>query len=232
MFAESSGISTQQWFLLGGLALFSLVLLTSWRGRRKLDGSPKQYRREIDGATRESAAVHRDLEILIRELNELSATIGAQMDSRYKKLRETMHEADQRIAELRALIERVDDALETLDAGGNAHGESAADEVASENVRSTQLDWIVNDEAARSIRNEPDELIVTRATAKEPTPLQRTPAPPDEMDILNRRVCELAREGHHPVQIAEVVNRTVGEVELILHLDRRSTKQTHPIART
>lgn len=103
--AETFTPSPQQWALLGLFALIIVVYyVAKWRSR-PLDGSPKQYRREIDAANRGSAEVRDDMERLLSELESLSNKMNAQLDEKHALLQDAMKDADQRIFALRTLVQ-------------------------------------------------------------------------------------------------------------------------------
>lgn len=225
MFADFPSISFQQWMLCGGLAVVVIALVAMSLARaRPRDGSPKQYRREIDGANRESEALQRDLEALIGELNELAGGISRQLDAKFAALTTATEVADRRIGELQRLLERVE-SVGAIPAPIDLENEATATEaVERSNAESSYVDWIINDEAAVALRNQPDEIITLGNPETLPEPAVETQM--DEVDSLHRRICELAAQGHRPVEIARIVEHAVGEVELILHLHRRAMRQS------
>ncbi len=103
--AESTMPSIQQLAILAAILIATFTVLTMRRRRRPLDGSPKQYRREIDGATAQSTAVKRDLEQLLVELEQLSKNINAQIETKFAKLERSIADADKRIVALRTLLD-------------------------------------------------------------------------------------------------------------------------------
>jgi hypothetical protein len=197
--AAVDSIGAQQVILLAALALIVLVYLITRVQRRGRDGSPKQYRREIDSATAQSETVKRDMEQLLAALEDLSQKINGQIDASLAKLRETTVDADRRISALRILI-----AESKRLAGGSEGGSSPADA-----PRPT-------DAAA-----EPQVQSGAAAASQEP----RETAPPAIPSVSlpeqrHQRVYELADRGLTPVQIAQELQAQPGEVELILNLRR------------
>jgi hypothetical protein len=98
-------IDPRQLAIIAAILLATIVVLNMRRRRRPLDGSPKQYRREIDAANAQTSAVKRNMEELLVELQELSRKISAQIDTKFVKLEQSIADADKRISTLRALIE-------------------------------------------------------------------------------------------------------------------------------
>ncbi len=103
--AESISPSPQQWAVLGLLVFVGLAIFLARRRSRPLDGSPVQYRREIDSANRETGEIRDDMERLLGELETLSAKMNAQLDEKNAQLQETIRDADQRVFALRALVQ-------------------------------------------------------------------------------------------------------------------------------
>ncbi len=103
--AESSKDSSTQYLLLLAAVVMGTCVILNMRRRRPLDGSPKQYRREIDSAVGQGASVKRDMERLLVELEELSRKINSQVDTKFAKLEQSISDADRRISAMRILID-------------------------------------------------------------------------------------------------------------------------------
>ncbi len=190
---------TQSLMLAAAVALFTFVLLRNYR-RRSMGGSPKQYRREIDTATNKSAAVKNDMERLLVELNELARQINGQIDTRYAKLEQTMADADRRISALRVLIRAAKTELKAV-----------LDETASPIIDGS--DDLMLESIDITIGDDDDML-----TAADPSPADST----DASEGPDRRIYELSDQGRKALEIAQQLDRSVGEVELILNLRDRS----------
>ncbi len=104
MVGEGGTPSGQQLMILGAVLITGFMVLRINR-RRMAGGSSKQYRREIDSATSESAAVKGDMEKLLIELEDFSRKVSAQVDTRFAKLEASIVDADKRIAALRILLD-------------------------------------------------------------------------------------------------------------------------------
>lgn len=105
LIAESITPSPQQWAVLALLGFVGLAIIVArWRSR-PLDGSPTQYRREIDSANRETGQIRDDMERLLSELETLSTKLNTQLDQKHAQLQETIRDADQRVFALRALVQ-------------------------------------------------------------------------------------------------------------------------------
>lgn len=103
--AETGSIGFQQVTLIAAIVLFIFVIINMRRRRRPLDGSPRQYRREIESAAETGAGLRNDLDQLMIQLEELSRRINSQVETRFAKLEQTIADADRRIAALRILID-------------------------------------------------------------------------------------------------------------------------------
>jgi hypothetical protein len=186
-----SGISSTDLLLLAAIVVAIITVLNMRRRRRPLDGSPKQYRREIDSATAQSSAVKRNMEQLLIELEELSRNINAQIDTKFAKLERSIVDADKRISALRILI----DEARRVGGGSGDRSEGPGEQLGG------------GEAAARPSADAP----------LEPPDEQRGGAGrrPDER---YQRIYELADRGLSPVQISQEVGQETGEVELILNL--------------
>jgi len=148
--------SPRQLLVLGGV-LLALILL-SLAMRKKAGGpSARQYRREIDGAVREEQQLRADIEDLLKDLEQLSKRLAAQIDEGVVRLNRAIADADLRIKKL----------------NGSA---------------------------------------VATPQAVAPTPEPTEPR--------TRQIYLLADEGLAAPEIAQRLNRHLGEVELILNLRR------------
>ncbi len=209
MLADAGDMSLQKSLMLAAaVALFTFVLLRHYR-RRTMGASPKQYSREIDTATQKSVALKRDMERLLVELNELARQINGQIDTRYAKLEQTMSDADRRIKALRVLIRA---AKTELKAVLDESGSSAADE---DDLSLESLDITIGDED-----DEPAPILSADAAGATDSPSED---PPDASEDVNRRIYELSDQGRQALEIAQQLDRNVGEVELILNLRNRAT---------
>ena len=184
----TEAITTQQWVMLGVLGLMLLLLLAARGRRRRSEGSPKQYRREIDSATAQSEAVRRDMEQLLVELETLSQKIGGQIDASLAKLREATQDADRRISALRMLIAECK----------RVSGESGAGQT---NAATGMLDGSTAEAAS------PGQTTSASSSIAAVVPGPR-----------HQRIYELADRGLTAVQIAQELQARPGEVELILNL--------------
>jgi len=220
--AESDKIGSGQWLLIiAAIIIITMLMMRSSR-RRAAGGSPRQYRREIDGATHQSAAIKRDMERLLVELNELARQINGQIDTRFAKLEQSIADADKRIQFLRVLLSAAKKAKLVDSDGSEPAGESP-----SETDTSTVLgglDVRVGDEGV-SDHGEAYADKVTTVSEKNSSPQVPAVAADEQIskqsppaEDPNHRLYELADAGRTPVEIAREMNQSVGEVELILNL--------------
>lgn len=233
MLAQFSEMTTEQSLFVFGVAIFALMMfMISLRRRRFREGSPRQYRREIDSATRESTAIRQDLQSVLVELNDLSRTINGQIDTRFAKLEISIADADRRINELKALLTRAESINHS---GGPGRADSDSDEDAGErvaraNAEAAKMEWLVSDDATTQVEGaKPGLAAATEAAFVESAGTisgseEADSGATDETDALHHRIQELSDAGWPPVEIAKRVERTIGEVELILHLRRRAAK--------
>lgn len=186
--SDLSSMSTQQTLLLSLVIIVLTITVVNIRRRRPKDGSPKQYRREIDAATTQSTAVRRDMETLLIELEELARKINAQIDTKFAKLEQSITDADRRVSALRILIEE-------------------AKRVRGENSPNAEPEDASKPSAPVQT---PSHSPATAVPANE-----HSQASPSDR---RRRVYELADAGRSAVEIARELGTQPGEVELILNL--------------
>ncbi len=236
--AESGGKGIDQWLLIIAAIVIITLLLMQSRRRRAMDGSPKQYRREIDSATNKSTAIKRDMERLLVELSDLARQINGQIDTRFAKLEQSIVDADRRIQFLRVLLAAAKEAKLVDSDGSEEAGESPAEAespAGAETAGGTapgRLDVSVGDEGVSvSSRSEPQ-----RADGdKDAVPSSQKDAiyaAGEEVgaDDISRRTYQLADAGRTPIQIAQQLGQNLGEVELILNLRPQSEAQHLPPA--
>lgn len=110
-------IQPEYLFIIAGI-LFAILLLQFF-GRRKRRGrsfaeslprpSSKRTVSQAPGIPlRERAGISSDMRELLVELQELSRTINAQMDTKFARLESSVRSADRRIADLERLIRRAE----------------------------------------------------------------------------------------------------------------------------
>lgn len=112
--AAGTEVTTQQWLLLAAAVLAGFIFMRMLRRTTPSDGTPRQYRREIEAAAGQQAAIRRDLEALLIELDKLSRDVGGQIETRFARLERIIADADKRIAALRILLDAAKSAGATL----------------------------------------------------------------------------------------------------------------------
>lgn len=230
--AESGGKGIDQWLLIiAAIVIITLLLLQS-RRRRAMDGSPKQYRREIDSATNKSTAIKRDMERLLVELSDLARQINGQIDTRFAKLEQSIVDADKRIQFLRVLLAAAKEAKLVDSDGSEEAGESPSEAETASGATPGRLDVSVGDEGI-SVSSVPqpqragDDDDAVRSSQKDTIV---TAGEEVGADDISRRTYELADAGRTPIQIAQQLGQNLGEVELILNLRPQSEAQHLPPA--
>jgi len=239
--AESGDIGPDQWLLIiAAIVIITLLLMQSSR-RRGTNGSPKQYRREIDSATNKSAVIKRDMERLLVELSELARQINGQIDTRYAKLEQSIADADKRIQFLRVLLAAAkkanlvdsdgsEDADQSIAKTSSDAGTAPSEAVADGGAASGGLDVRVDDEGVsvagapepKGAGSDNDAVSTSQPDAGD--------AAEDEsgIDEITRRAYVLSDAGRTPIQIAQELGQNLGEVELILNLRSPSEEQHAP----
>ncbi len=188
--------SARQVLMLAGL--LGILGLLLWRARRRDAGpSPRQYRREIDAATRDERQVRDELKEVMRELDALSGRIARQVDDALARIQQATAEADRRITQLRQ-------PTAAPRAEPSPSGESALDPLPP-----------VTSVTAPSLTPSPGEA----ATGGSPGSPPSTPA-----DARLAVVYALSDAGLSATDIARQTGRQAGEVELILNLRRAAAE--------
>jgi septal ring factor EnvC (AmiA/AmiB activator) len=186
--ADSFMPSAQQFGIMAVLlAAVVASYLYSRHRRRPTDGTPKQYRRELDSAAAQGRTVQRDMEQLLTELERLAARLNEQLDAKHQDLQQSLAEADKRISALRILL---DEAKRRLD-----RGPLATTPARESGPADTFRDEVESPSVARDQRPAPDRRRRIYQLADEGlTPLQiavQLGQPVGEVElILNLRVAQ------------------------------------------
>lgn len=185
--------SPQQLLILG--LLLVLFVFIGWTTRRRgKEPSPRQYRREIDSATRQQEQVRLELEELLRELEAAGQRLGDQLERQAGRIETLLKESDRRINALSAALDRA----KTTD----SPGATSSDASPLTNAHSTT-------------NAESPEVGATEVQPEADVP------PHDRADAARRRIYELADAGVPALDISKQTDRPVGEIELILNLRPR-----------
>lgn len=183
--------------LLAIAAVVFLIFLMNFSTRRRRAGlsNPRENPRGAEADTARVMRLKREMEQLLVELNEFAREVNGQVDTRFRKLEQSIADADRRIAELRRL------------SGEATSGDTRDDSVLR-----------ANREAAEGVRDRLAQVRSAVAAANDP------PRPTRSSESVSREdaVYQLADGGNRPVDIARALKCTVGEVELILNLRDRS----------
>ncbi len=189
----------------GAVAIMMMILRRNYRPT----GTVREVARDNMTRLKEQREVRDTMDTLLIELEEVSRQVAAQIETRFAKLEVAIRDADARVAELRALAEAegARDDLRPLEA---PQLPSTGDDRPQQ--PGNALDLLVGDD-----EHEP--------SASDPGPAEE-PAEPLMVDnkrlemaaALKRRVYELQDAGRRPLEIAESMGVTLGEVELLLQL--------------
>ncbi len=156
-------------------------------------------RRSVDRGSSPRAYAREQLAKL-REQDEMRDDMAELMMQLEKLAREINAQVDTKFAKLERAIADADARLEALKRLGVGKAEPER-------------------EAPPPVPQEGAPDGPTDATALEP------PEPTGERDSLQRQVLDLTNEGKTPVEIARQLGRDVGEVELMINLNRRGKPQ-------
>lgn len=191
--AEGASASSQQLILLAAIVLAAFFFMRMIRKSSPTDGSPKTYRRELDSAVEQNAAIRRDMEQLLIELDRFSRDVSAQIDTRFVKLEQSIADADKRISALRILLEAARAAGASLGQFPAADTPGPVDSPDTAHPQNTALsNASMEDSSTGSVRLSASQR--------------------------RKQIYDLADQGLSPLQIAQKLDQRVGEVELILNL--------------
>jgi hypothetical protein len=232
--ADSLMPSAQQFGIMAVLLAAVVALyLYSRRRRRPTDGTPKQYRRELNSATAQGRTVQRDMEQLLTELERLAARLNEQLDAKHQDLQQSLAEADKRISALRILLEEAKRRLDRGPLPAAPAREGAPADVVQVDADCVRPERPPAPTPAPSMTAPTMTATTTTATVAQPAAIiagRLTPRPVGQVEPRvaaiderpasdrRRRIYQLADEGLTPLQIAVQLGQPVGEVELILNL--------------
>lgn len=167
------------------------------RGKRGL--TPTQSQAKAIQNLTQAGEIRHQLEKLIVDLEELARQINGHIDTRFCKLEVLIRHADQRIKKLEELT------------GVNVDAVKSPTPKTPTLVKSSQT---------------------IASSTKNAAPITATPAPaPTEAmssdDLDRQSIYRLADSGENAINIAKLMNRPAGEIELILSL-RRNARTTPP----
>ncbi len=218
--AETGERSSAQWLLLiAAILIVTFIMLRSNR-RRMVEGASRRYKGEMDPATTRSAAIKKDMERLVIELNELAREVNGQIDTRFAKLEQSIADADKRVSALRILV---DAANKANDAAYDRIRPPATSSESVAAVSQAGIDVTISDEGETgSAVGGPEKPTVDssgdEATQPEEPETQEAAGRTSSVDEINSLIYSMADLGHSPIEIAQELEQNVGEVELILNL--------------
>lgn len=208
LLADIYGMTTSEVALTAAILIATITILKLRSRKRPLDGSAKQYQREIKSAAGATDALRHNMEELMVRLEELSREINARIDTKHVKLEQSIADADRRIAALRILVDATFNGVPGEDGAGRSETSSEAPGGVDERTTgeaSAATGGMTGSSAA--------------ADANAPTdPRGDSETSAAGLDVRYRGVYELADRGMTPVEIARELGRRAGEVELILNL--------------
>lgn len=198
----AAGSDLRGYMLLAVVAGLALLLLIN--ARRRLSGrtaDPQADARQRLREIRERKHLEGDMQSLLEQLEQLSARINAQVDTKFVKLEQAIADADRRIAELRQLLPEAAAAPPADDGpppAASADGDGPSAPASSPGA--SRLDVVVDDRTEDGPAIDPEHLAI----------------------------CQHAADGLSAPEIARRVGRTTGEIELILNLHRDRLGGTSP----
>lgn len=198
--------SMAQWaMLVMGVVAVIYLLLRKPRKRR----DPLEHRANL--SLSQQRAVETEMNNLLVELSQMAQQISAQLDSRAAKLEVLIAEADEKLRHLKEAVQ-----------AAPASAEKAAQMGLAQSVRSVGFDEV----RERAIRTAVEAQSARSVTSDGARPIDNSLAATDarssfeetSLDLAHREIYRLADEGKSSQQIAGVLGRPNGEIELILAL--------------
>lgn len=182
------------------------------RGQRDRHLSPQErVAKKFDGSD-----IYSQIASQMAQLAELSRQINGQIDTRVAKLEILIAEAERAILKLEKLTGK--SPQEITEALAKSHADQDASTVIkaiSGKFRNDPSDSQVDkpiDEEINQDNSELEQILESGASSFEKT-------------SNNQEILGLAESGLSPVQIARKLNRPIGEIELVLSLSGKKTKQ-------
>ncbi|MCA9242323.1 MAG: hypothetical protein KDA32_00100 [Phycisphaerales bacterium] len=188
-----------------------VVMMGMIRRNYRPTGTVREVARDNMARLKEQRDVRDSMDKLLIELEEVSRTVSAEIETRFAKLEVAIKDADARLAELRSLAESGVRAENPTDRdGADVEGLNAAPTDDRARQGATEIDVLLDD-------FEPNPRPSPTVTVTIPKPIvdDRRLA---MAEALKQKVHELQDAGRRPMEIAESLGVTLGEVELLLQL--------------
>ena len=171
------------------LVLCAIVIMVVLLRRHQFRGTPRRdMARDHVARRRDQRQVRQTMDELLVQLEEVSRSVGAQVETKFAKLEKVIRDADDRIARLEGVLER---------SGSEPSAAPASTPPTTPKV------------AARPSRDG-----AGREPQRHPEPIP----PIQPVDPRFQRVYDLVDAGTSTIRAAEQLNLPLGEVELILNL--------------
>lgn len=187
-----------------GLVVVALtvVMLSTRRRIARSRGSSGPGVRDRYAGYQKRQQVGRTLEEVMAELDELARQVNGRLDLRFSKLEAVIRDADDRIAQLARMVRA-------------ARGEAVVDITLPEAIPESGAAPVCRDPADNRSANDESARIRGDQAANETGPAR---ADSQTSSSPHAEIYSLADRGRTHIEIASVVGRTTGEVELILAL--------------
>ncbi len=200
MLSATAPLDLPTLMILAGVVIVIIMLRISAKRRmsRPQDEVHERLREHL-ARTYDHDGLRNDISELVMQLQRLSREINSQIDVRFAKLEKAITDADRRIAELKALS----DHREPLE---------------SSPEKAEPVPHDVDGEASHGVVSLPRET----AAPAPPSPIASSAADRPVAPALTQQVLQLAKSGQSAIDIARQLGHSVGEIELIIKLNRHS----------
>lgn len=192
--AEPGAIPVELLWALAAVFLAIFILITTLRKvRRSQSKDTYSVHERVEKLRPRLNPVEAQINELMAELADLSRQINGQMDTRIAKLEILRDDAERAIARLEELLGR------------------------SESVDESDLSFRHDKNHSQNVTNPPEANVPAEGKGH----WSNQPKNYIASDQQSRTILELAREGKSAIHIAQELDRPVGEIELILALNKK-----------
>jgi len=208
-------------FLYVAAVVLAALLLMRWTQRRVIQSQQKKRPsvRQLANQTKAGSDIYGQIGELMGQLADMSRQINGQIDTRIKKLEILLRDADQAAAKLEKLTGKDVTDQKSTPTSSSGNGAAAIRKI-SEDFRQQQA---ASSEATGPARGEIEGPRSSGEAGGSPASAQKN----SRISIENQQILAMDQQGMSAVEIAQELNRPIGEIELILALKGKKSSFDH-----